>query len=385
MADLIKAPINYAVSAGGQFVKGGSVLFGFENIRPDEVNPATLKPIYLDSALLLEAANPQGLSSDAVFDQSDNGVLYGADADVYSVIIYDSNGVELSYIPSYDLSDANSALSAQDAADAALTAESGAQEAEINTALLYTDFINRFFGAFASDPALDDEGNPPNEGSLYWNTVNKTFKVFDTGAWYLPQDLGFGTAAEANVQTSPTDTTAEALMAVGAFGIGADTAPMITDLKSLVEGGLYSVGGSTLNLPPNMSNGSAYIGKWTTSGASESQSVLVIDISNDTIWLTNYDGYDGGTWSAWQPVYTGANYQPQELGGGLNVPQFMKNVSGTSWSSGTTKAGSGLQYAFAGSGGELLGSGGAADGTWLNINNTNPVNNQFVLAVKVAD
>ena len=93
MADPIKAPINYAVSAGGQFVKGGSVVFGFENLRPDADNPATLKPVYLDSALLLEAANPQGLSSDAVFDQSDNGVLYGADADVYSVIIYDSNEI----------------------------------------------------------------------------------------------------------------------------------------------------------------------------------------------------------------------------------------------------------------------------------------------------
>ena len=203
MADPIKAPINYAVSAGGQFVKGGSVVFGFENLRPDADNPATLKPVYLDSALLLEAANPQGLSSDAVFDQSDNGVLYGADADVYSVIIYDSNDVELSYIPSYDLSDANSALSAQSAADAAAISESNAQAAEANTVLLYTDFVNRYFGPFASDPTLDDEGNPPNEGSLYWNTVSARFKIYSSGVWIFPTDLALGTAAYEDIGTAP--------------------------------------------------------------------------------------------------------------------------------------------------------------------------------------
>ena len=122
-----------------------------------------------------------------------------------------------------------------------------------------------------------------------------------------------GNASLATVQTSATDATAARLMAVGAFGLGATTAPVLADLKSLVAGGLYSVGGGALNLPPNMSNGTAYVGKWTTGGASESQSVLAIDVSNDAIWLTNYDGYDGQTWSAWQRI------DPQGFGIGTDT------------------------------------------------------------------
>ncbi len=206
MSDILRAPINYGVAADGQFVKGGSVVFGFENIRPDADNPATLKAIFLDDGLTLQATNPQGLSSDATFNQADNGVLFGDTGAKYSIIIYDANDVELSYIPSYDLSDSSASITAQDAANdasasavAAALSEVAAGLSEANTLALYTDFVNRYFGAFASDPALDAEGNPPVDGSLYWNTVNKTFKAYDSGVWYLPQDLGFGTAAYANI------------------------------------------------------------------------------------------------------------------------------------------------------------------------------------------
>ncbi len=46
-----------------------------------------------------------------------------------------------------------------------------------------------------------------------------------------------GTAANANVQTSPTDTTAGALMAVGAFGLGARNPPSFPSLAQLPGGG----------------------------------------------------------------------------------------------------------------------------------------------------
>ena len=217
MADLIKAPINYAVSAGGQFVKGGSVVFGFINIRPDAANPATLKPIYLDSALTSQAANPQGLSSDAVFNQSLNGVLFGADDDSYSVIIYDANDVELSYIPVYELSDANAAASAQAAEAGAITAQglaeaaqlaaeeaqSAAEAAALSAGISLAEFVNRYLGSYVSDPALDPAGSPPQEGSLYWNSAGTPrFKVFTSGAWVYPLDLALGSAAYADLGTA---------------------------------------------------------------------------------------------------------------------------------------------------------------------------------------
>lgn len=189
MADPIKAPITYPVIAGGKIVAGGSVVFGAANVKPDPENPATLKAIWLDNALTQQAQNPQGLDSNGVFDQSSNGLLYGEVADTYSVVVFDSNGSELSYIPVYDLSDANAAITAQEAATEAQTAEAGAISARNLVESLYSDFLIRYFGAYASDPATNDEGNPPEEGSLYWNSTTKVFRVYNQGSWVAAKDL----------------------------------------------------------------------------------------------------------------------------------------------------------------------------------------------------
>jgi hypothetical protein len=64
--------------------------------------------------------------------------------------------------------------------------------------------------------------------------------------------FGLGTAAEKAVQTSATDITAGALMAVGAFGLGsAITLPSGSDLNAISQPGTYSYlnGTAPLNLP----------------------------------------------------------------------------------------------------------------------------------------
>ncbi|WP_434039116.1 hypothetical protein [Pseudomonas aeruginosa] len=54
-------------------------------------------------------------------------------------------------------------------------------------------------------------------------------------------DLGLGNAATRAVQTSPTDTTAGALMAVGAFGLGTNSAQTATgDVNELRLGGIFA-------------------------------------------------------------------------------------------------------------------------------------------------
>ena len=190
MANQIKAPINYPVIAGGKIVAGGSVLFGQPNVKPDEDNPSTLKAVYLDAALTQPAQNPQGLSSDGVFDQSDTGILFGSNDTVYSIVIKGANKKELSYIPEYDLSDANAAATAQDAAAAAASSEANALSFKNLTEALYTDFTNRYFGPFSSDPSVDDLGNPPNEGSIYFNSTSNVFFTWNGSAWinYFPSN-----------------------------------------------------------------------------------------------------------------------------------------------------------------------------------------------------
>lgn len=197
MADQINTPINYPVIAGGKIVVGGKVLFGNENQRPDEDNPATLKAIFVDSNLQIQAQNPQPLGSNGEFDQSVNGTLYGPDNAVYSVLILDRKGKELSYTPSFNLSDTSAATSAAASAAAAAASESNAAASEsaaaaigIEVANSYVDFVNRYFGAFASDPSVDPAGNPPNEGSIYFNTVSDVFFTWNGSAWinYFPSN-----------------------------------------------------------------------------------------------------------------------------------------------------------------------------------------------------
>ena len=190
MANQIKAPINYPIIAGGKIVSGGTVLFGQPNVKPDEDNPATLKAVYLDAGLTQQAENPQGISSDGVFDQADTGILYGSDNTVYSIVIRGANKKELSYIPEYDLNDANAAAAAQESASQAAASESNAIAAKNLTEALYTDFTNRYFGAYSADPSVDDLGNPPSEGSVYFNTVSDVFYTWDGSAWmdYFPSN-----------------------------------------------------------------------------------------------------------------------------------------------------------------------------------------------------
>jgi hypothetical protein len=116
---------NQAFAAGGQFLVGGSVIFGNENQRPDPNNPGTLKQVFTDVGLITPAMNPQPLNGDAKFQQGGStGRLYGSG--VYSYIVLDANGVERTYNPSFTVI---SALTAQQAAEAAEAAQAAAEAA----------------------------------------------------------------------------------------------------------------------------------------------------------------------------------------------------------------------------------------------------------------
>jgi|TARA_R110000851_G_scaffold272661_2_gene425399 hypothetical protein len=93
-------PNNLAFSAGGVFTTGGSVTFGFENVPGDPDAPATLKGIFTDSNQTIPATNPQPLDSDAKYQQSATGVLYGTPP--FSILVRNSAGVQVAYNPSYN-------------------------------------------------------------------------------------------------------------------------------------------------------------------------------------------------------------------------------------------------------------------------------------------
>jgi len=370
MSDRIIAPINYPIIAGGKILKGGSVVFGIANVRPDPENPTTLKAVYLDSGLTIQAQNPQPISSDGVFDQSINGVLFGVTNDTYSVLIIDQNGKELSYIPEYSLSDANSAENAQQsAADAANSASQAASSesnaassaASANSSLV--EFTNTYWGEYASEPALSPNGEAATIGDLYFNTTTGGMLVYNGTQWAALSSAVNGLRSEQGFTNS----------------MGQDTFSFDYD-PNYVEAYL---------------NGSKLVKGVDFDGTSGTQIVLSAPLVSNTDYLVlvafnNVDFADLGT-AAEADVqtsptdatagrllnnetthiggnvnYTVANYQPEVSGTGIGVVRILKNNTGPS-GDGSTTSGSNLELTYLGGAGTMIASGISPIGTWKQV------------------
>ena len=271
-----------------------------------------------------------------------------------------------------------------------------------------------------------------------------------------------GTAATADVQTSSTDTTAGALMAVGAGGLLSKTSPTAeADLNSNTTSGDFAfIRDSTANTPAGMGasgvltvkvrsedsgvyrlsqtirgadggiferqnsggtwsdwkrtdpqafgwglstglNSSADLDTYIVSGQYSVQSaspnnptgnaILTVGVRNSTnvtqfleATISTSGIYrrtlSAGVWSAWQPVYTGANYQPEVIGG-IGVAQLMQNASGGNQFAGNDYAGSLLRFT------KFVAGVPTADGTpvtsvWKYLGNSTLANLDFSMYVR---
>lgn len=68
-------------------------------------------------------------------------------------------------------------------AAAALASKNAAQAAEAAMALLYDDFDDRYLGAKATPPALDNDGNAILVGALYFDTTLGEWRIWNGSAW----------------------------------------------------------------------------------------------------------------------------------------------------------------------------------------------------------
>ena len=78
-----------------------------------------------------------------------------------------------------------SATSAATSASSALTSANSAATSASSAATSYDDFDDRYLGAKASDPTLDNSGNPLITGALYFNTTIPAMKVYTGSAWQI--------------------------------------------------------------------------------------------------------------------------------------------------------------------------------------------------------
>lgn len=124
------------------------------------------------------------------------------------------------------ISETNANASKVAAASSAAAAEADrilADTSAANAIAAFDSFDDRYLGAKASDPGVDNDGDPLLYGALYWNTSVSELRVFN-GVWLsvalLPNtyllisnnlsDLDDAVAAKANIGLSQVDNTSDA-------------------------------------------------------------------------------------------------------------------------------------------------------------------------------
>ncbi|MAO20350.1 MAG: hypothetical protein CMJ25_06310 [Phycisphaerae bacterium] len=89
-------------------------------------------------------------------------------------------------------------------ATASAASATAAQTAQAAAEAALDNFDDRFLGAKASDPTLDNDGDALTDGALYFNTTDDVMKVYDLGntTW---RQIQLTTSDQANVNTVAAD------------------------------------------------------------------------------------------------------------------------------------------------------------------------------------
>ena len=137
----------------------------------------------------------------------------------------------------------NAATSASNAATSATNASNSATSAASSAAsalAAFDSFDDRYLGAKASDPSVDNDGDPLTAGDLYWNTTLSVMKVYTGTVWviaYVPGDAAnisftpYSTIASSNVQGAIQELTDEKLNLTGGTLTGDVTLGNQSDLR----------------------------------------------------------------------------------------------------------------------------------------------------------
>lgn len=128
-----------------------------------------------------------------------------------------------------------SASNAATSASNASTSETNAANSAAAAAASYDSFDDRYLGAKASDPTLDNDGNALVAGALYFNTTSSEFRGYNGTSWIsLPAttatNVAFsatGNIAATNVQTAIAEVDSEKVAKVGDTMTGTLVVPAV--------------------------------------------------------------------------------------------------------------------------------------------------------------
>lgn len=135
---------------------------------------------------------------------------------------------------------------------AAAASEAAAATSEANAAASFDDFDDRYLGAKASAPTVDNDGDALLTGALYWNTTSDTMYVWNGTAWDT-----FSSTAGISDAASSVKLTIEADGDVG-IGVTPTTKLDVDGVIRLRDGSL--TGGGGVELSSEASYGAAFQG-----------------------------------------------------------------------------------------------------------------------------
>lgn len=112
----------------------------------------------------------------------------------------------------------NYAAAASTSATNAANSASAAATSASNAAASYDLFDDRYLGAKASDPSVDNDGNPLVTGAMYFNTTSNTTRIYNGSGWQDSASI----ATTINLATQVTGTLPVANGGTGATSLTAN-------------------------------------------------------------------------------------------------------------------------------------------------------------------
>jgi hypothetical protein len=191
-------------------------------------------------------------------------------------------------------------VSAEVAQAAAEDAQAGAEAAEANTIFIFDQFGDQYLGPKASDPTVDNDGDPLTEGDIYFNTTDDVLKFYSGTAWVAPESIATTAANEAEASATAAATsesnaasseTAAALSETNALSYVADTEAARDQSQDARDtANLHKLAAEAA--ATSATNTAAALTGFDLEAIAESKAVTAVDVF---VYDTSKDS-DGGAW-----------------------------------------------------------------------------------------